>query len=123
MSHTSMTNPGAHAWVLKVANEKLLEPKSDKVFQLASAAAPIKTGELKGEMYKERVDDKTIRIGSHSDHTLVVELGSRPHLIWSHGPWSLHNHDTGQYFGRVVAHPGTLPQPFLRPALYAAGGM
>lgn len=47
-----------------------------------------------------------------------VEYGSRPHIIRSHGDYSLHNAETGEYFGRVVHHPGTPEQPFMRPALY-----
>ncbi len=47
-----------------------------------------------------------------------VEYGTRPHTIRSHGPWSLHNAETGEYFGRVVHHPGTQAQPFMRPAMF-----
>lgn len=52
----------------------------------------------------------------------TVEYGSPAHLIVSHGPWSLHNAETGEYFGRVVHHPGTPEQPFMRPALYHRRG-
>jgi hypothetical protein len=47
----------------------------------------------------------------------AVEYGSRPHTIRSHGRWSLRS-DDGEYFGRVVHHPGTKAQPFMRTALY-----
>jgi hypothetical protein len=119
MSHTSRPNPGAHEWVLRVANRKLLDPTCETIFTLAKAGAPVRSGELVSEMYNERVNDRTRRIGSHSNHTLVNELGSRPHLIESHGDYPLRNRETGQVFGRVVHHPGTLAQPFLRPALYS----
>ena len=59
------------------------------------------------------------QIGSRGvDYAASVEMGSRPHVIRSHGPWPLRNRETGQVFGQVVHHPGTKAQPFMRPALY-----
>ena len=49
---------------------------------------------------------------------LFMEVGTRPHWIASKGPWPLRNRQTGQVFGAVVWHPGTAPQPHLRPALW-----
>lgn len=48
---------------------------------------------------------------------LFVEVGTAAHTITSHGPYPLRNRQTGQVFGRTVHHPGTNPQPYLRPAL------
>jgi hypothetical protein len=48
---------------------------------------------------------------------LFIEVGTDPHVIESHGPYPLRNRRTGQVFGRRVQHPGTEPQPYLRPAL------
>lgn len=47
---------------------------------------------------------------------LDVELGTRPHIIESHGSWPLRDQH-GKVFGRTVQHPGTTAQPFLRPAV------
>jgi hypothetical protein len=49
----------------------------------------------------------------------LVELGTVAHTITSHGDYPLRNRATGQVFGRTVQHPGTSPQPFLRPAIQA----
>jgi hypothetical protein len=46
-----------------------------------------------------------------------VEVGTAAHIIRSKGPYPLRNRKTGQVFGPVVHHPGTDPQPYLRPAL------
>lgn len=46
-----------------------------------------------------------------------VEVGTAAHVIRSKGPYPLRNRKTGQVFGPVVHHPGTDPQPYLRPAL------
>ncbi len=48
---------------------------------------------------------------------LFTEVGTRPHVIESHGDYPLRSR-TGQVFGRRVNHPGTQAQPHLRPALY-----
>lgn len=56
-------------------------------------------------------------------YPLVVELGSAPHIIESHGDYPLRNRKTGQVFGKRVRHPGTDPQPYLRPALDDIRGM
>jgi hypothetical protein len=50
-------------------------------------------------------------------YALAVEKGTRAHIIVSKGPWSLHNKVTGQFFGRMVNHPGTRPRPFLIPVM------
>jgi hypothetical protein len=57
------------------------------------------------------------RLAHNVDYWAAVEYGSRPHTIRSHGTWSLRS-DDGEYFGRVVHHPGTRAQPFMRTALY-----
>jgi hypothetical protein len=50
--------------------------------------------------------------------SLLLEFGTRPHVIESHGDYPLRDAKTGQVFGRRVKHPGTAPQPHLRPALF-----
>jgi len=49
---------------------------------------------------------------------LFVEIGTKEHDIESKGPWPLRNRQTGAVFGHKVKHPGTAPQPYLRPALW-----
>lgn len=61
-------------------------------------------------------------VGTDVDYALPVELGSRPHVIESHGDYPLRNRRTGQVFGRRVNHPGNPAQPYLRPALDSLHG-
>jgi HK97 gp10 family phage protein len=61
-----------------------------------------KTGPLSGK----------VEVGVH--YGGYVELGTKPHTIRSHGAYPLRNVRTGQVFGRVVRHPGTSPNPFLK---------
>jgi hypothetical protein len=49
-------------------------------------------------------------------YPLFVELGTAPHIIESHGDYPLRD-KYGNVYGKRVQHPGTSPQPFLRPAL------
>jgi hypothetical protein len=58
-----------------------------------------------------------------TNYPLILELGSRPHVIRSKGDYPLRNAKTGQVFGREVQHPGTQPQPWLRAALADIEGM
>jgi hypothetical protein len=48
---------------------------------------------------------------------LFVEVGTRAHIIRARRKKVLANRKRGQVFGPVVHHPGTAPQPYLRPAL------
>lgn len=55
-------------------------------------------------------------VGTDVDYALPVELGTRPHVIRSHGDYPLRD-EHGHVFGKEVHHPGTQAQPFLRPAI------
>lgn len=105
---------------------------AERVKQRAIARAPKKTGALAAsiEVTVERVEqgrneagqfDSTgnyeVSVGSNLDYAAAQEMGARAHLIVAHGPYSLHNAETGQYFGPVVHHPGNAAQPYLRVAL------
>jgi HK97 gp10 family phage protein len=53
---------------------------------------------------------------SPASYSLYVEYGTKPHIIKSHGDYPLRDRH-GRVFGKIVRHPGTSAQPFLRPAL------
>ena len=88
----------------------------------AARYCPERTGALKDSIeHHLEGDDLIVSATGGADgrtYAAYVELGTTPHIIRAHGPYSLHNRETGQYFGPVVHHPGTKPQPFLRPALF-----
>lgn len=56
-----------------------------------------------------------------TDYPLILELGSRPHVITSHGDYPLRDRH-GRVFGRSVRHPGTRPYPWCRAALQDLAG-
>jgi hypothetical protein len=55
-------------------------------------------------------------------YPVVLDVGSRPHLIESHGDYPLRNARTGQVFGKVVQHPGTRPTYWCRGSMSALAG-
>lgn len=61
--------------------------------------------------------DLTGHVVVGTDHWAPTEYGSEPHIIEANGDYSLSD-GNGEYYGRIVNHPGTPEQPFLRPALY-----
>lgn len=57
-----------------------------------------------------------VDVGTDVSYALFPELGTRPHVIESHGDYPLRNKQ-GRVFGKRVNHPGTKATPYLRPAL------
>lgn len=112
-------NPDFESW-FKVHQGRDVKRITEAVADDARAGCPIDSGDLVDSI-KERYPGSLIGVvtvgGEDAPHWESVEYGGDPHLIVSHGPWSLRS-DEGEYFGRVVHHPGTPEQPFMRPALY-----
>ena len=52
-----------------------------------------------------------------ADYALPVHEGARPHTIRPVNKKALANRRTGQFFGKLVHHPGQRAQPFLRDAV------
>jgi hypothetical protein len=83
-----------------------------------------RSGTLRSSIQKFRLTDGSYLIGPTAktdDGTPLgplLENGTRPHVIESHGPWPLRNRRTGEVFGRVVHHPGTRAQKFIEPAAH-----
>ena len=52
----------------------------------------------------------------------MIERGTRPHTITSHGRWPLYSAAAGRAYGPVVHHPGTAPHPFIARAAEMMNG-
>jgi hypothetical protein len=50
---------------------------------------------------------------------LFLQAGTKPHLIRSHGDWSLESDPGEEYYGPIVLHPGSHKQPFLTTAFWS----
>jgi hypothetical protein len=79
--------------------------------------APVDTGFLRNSISYE-VENKgvSVRMPSYAWH---VEYGTRPHKIRPRNAKVLHWKNGGtDVFATAVNHPGTVPQPFIRAAIY-----
>jgi hypothetical protein len=97
-----------------------LDPAAEIVLAGAKRLCPVDTGRLRESLHVEHGRDEQGEyrdVGSDLDYALPVEVGSRPHVIKSHGDYPLRNRRTGQVFGPLVHHPGARAQAYLRPAL------
>ncbi len=110
-------NPDWLAQVYAATDQLFLSRLGPEISTSAVAYAPKKTGEL-AKSIEFHLWVHSLIVAAHAPYAAWVELGTRPHAIDAHGPYSLHNAETGQYFGPHVNHPGTRPEPYLRPALY-----
>lgn len=91
----------------------------------AQRVCPVDTGDLvasiEGEADRDTMSCRLSAGGGHVNYAAVVELGGRPHEIRSHGDYPLRSKD-GRVFGKVVHHPGTPAQPYLRPGVSSIAG-
>lgn len=112
---------------------RLLARDAQKVAQAAKRRCPVsprgsggnRSGHLRSSIGWDLSKDAEglhADVGTDVDYAVYVEFGTKPHTIRSRGPWPLRNPRTGQTFGRVVHHPGTRAQPFLRSALDSLRG-
>jgi hypothetical protein len=104
---------------IRRVSSKALRVVLDDIADDARRIVPKDTEELHDSIDVDYVPgalDGRVTVGT--DHWAPTEYGSEPHIIEAKGDYSLHNPETGEYFGRIVNHPGTPEQPFMRPALY-----
>jgi len=100
-----------------------LERRADRVIALAQATAPEKTGTYKASFRKERTRVRgraAVTVSNVSDHAVIVEFGSRPHIIEPKNKQAL-AWPGGRHPVKKVHHPGTPAFHVLRNALRAAG--
>ncbi len=102
-----------------------LERRGEKAKALALALYEPhrKTGDYgRGlKLVRTRIRGKAaVQLVATAAHSALLEHGTRPHVIESHGDWPLRSAD-GRVFGRRVQHPGTPALHILRRALKAAG--
>jgi hypothetical protein len=65
-------------------------------------------------IYRDIGSDATTPDGT--PYPLILDLGSKPHVIESHGDYPLRSKD-GRVFGKRVNHPGTRPTAWCRASL------
>lgn len=76
----------------------------------------VDTGNLKGSIRANTSGN--VAIISMAEYAPYVEYGTPPHIIKPKKAKALHwKSGSKDIFAKVVHHPGTRPQPFIRPAL------
>lgn len=87
----------------------------------AMKEAPVNKGTGGGNLrqnIKERMINKVRgMVTSFAKYSICVEDGTVPHTIKVINKRVLANKRTGQFFGKIVHHPGTRPNPFMKRAL------
>jgi hypothetical protein len=72
-----------------------------------------RSGNLRSSIHAFRQSNGDVIVGPTADYAKYVEDDTVPHIIRSHGNYPLRD-EYGHVFGRVVHHPGTRGQHFVR---------
>lgn len=103
---------------------KAVEKSALTVESLAKREAPVNKGfaggTLRQSIRTNMVDRLTARVTAFAKYSGVVEGGSRPHLIRPVRARVLANAREHKFFGKLVHHPGTRPNPFMKRSIIAA---
>lgn len=118
MARSSMRiDPSARAHVDAAINDWLEHTIGPAILADARNLGPKRTGRL-AESLRAEVQGKTLRVGSlDCNYATDVEMGTAAHVILPRNKKALHWPGADHPVARVN-HPGTKPQPYLRPALF-----
>jgi hypothetical protein len=118
MARSSMRiDPSARAHVDAAINDWLEHTIGPAILADARNLVPKRTGRL-AESLRAEVQGKTLRVGSlDCNYATDVEMGTAAHVILPRNKKALHWPGADHPVARVN-HPGTKPQPYLRPALF-----
>lgn len=107
--------------------ERDLLKRSNQVAIFARTLAPSRTGRLKGSIKVSQNRDEKGRFAfgfavySSTPYATYVHEGTGPSIRVKHPGAMRWQGDSGPVFAKVVFHPGTPRNPFLRDALVMAG--
>jgi HK97 gp10 family phage protein len=103
--------------------QKLISRLADLAWSNAFYEAPWRTGFLAGSIVKD-VGDLEASISPLASYAIYVEKGTAPHLIVpvSASVLAFEGSNGDMVFTRLVHHPGTKPDPFMRRAADATEG-
>lgn len=109
---------------IDLAAAKVVRETAEAVVANAVAMAPKRTGAMADSITIRYINPTTAEVGPASLYSLYVEMGTKPHVIKPKSPGGVLVFKVGgkTVYARSVNHPGTKPQPFMRPALEQALG-
>lgn len=121
-----MIDRGSLSVVLARATDTALTKAAIRVQNEARRNCPVDTGTLRRSITFSLVGStpqtRTARVGSNVEYALMVENGTRPHVIRPKRTRALKFQIGGRtIYAKRVNHPGTRATNFLKDALRAAG--
>lgn len=103
---------------------KAVQKSAFQVESFAKREAPVNKGPGGGNLrqnIRTNITDKlSATVSSEAPYSAAVHEGTRPHLIRPVNAKVLANPRTGEFFGRLVHHPGTRANPFMARAIERA---
>jgi HK97 gp10 family phage protein len=100
---------------------RAIERSAFKIEGDAKRNAPVNKesggGTLRQSISSRMTGPSSAVIESRASYSAFVDQGTRPHTIVARNSRVLANKRTGQFFGRVVKHPGTRKQPYFTNAV------
>lgn len=103
--------------VIDESMEPVLNEATARGYGRMYSLTPVKTGALRASLFGRVVDQTKIEIGATALHGVYVEYGTRPHEIRPVRAKFLRFEIGGKViYTKLVRHPGTRAQPFVRPA-------
>lgn len=112
----------------EATTQRVLVEVANFILTEMEVRVPVDTGELRRSLAITVLSDG-VRIGPNTPYAAYVEFGTRPHQIKpkSSGGTLAFTVNGRKIYAKVVNHPGTKAQPFVRPAFEAwverLGGM
>lgn len=109
----------APGWQIQLERHvaRAMDRLADDIADDARRFAPVDSTDLVRSIKVHKIGPTSRRIHAHAPYAAYVELGTRPHVIRPNNKKALH-WPTARHPVKVVHHPGTRAQPYLRPALY-----
>ncbi len=100
---------------------RAIERTAFKIEGDAKRAAPVNKqsggGTLRQSISSKMTGKASAVIQSKAKYSAYVDQGTKPHIIRVKNARVLANKRTGQFFGKVVNHPGTKAQPYFSNAI------
>ena len=119
MRVTSM-NPEQPAWLIAHWDDYAETDLGPRIAFDARRFAPKRTGRLAASI-EDHMSGGVLIIAAHTPYAYFVETGTRAHIIRPRIAQALrwYGPNGEPVFASIVHHPGTRPEPYLRPALVA----
>lgn len=107
----------------QTTTQQVLVSAANQILAEMEARVPVKSGKLRGSL-RVMVDTDRVVIGpdtNQAPYAIYVEMGTRPHVIKPKRKDGFLRFQIGDktIYARIVHHPGTKAQPYIRPAFQA----